>query len=250
MLAEVGERLGAIPVRSVLDLGAGPATATCAARLFLPELTSATLVESDAALVELGREVMATTMFRSEWLSSDMRSFKVLPESDMVIASYALGELPQDEAIDIVRKAWTAARVALVVIEPGTPAGFARIRRWREQLLAQGAHMAAPCPGAEACPMSGGDWCHFAQRVERMSIHRKLKGGALGHEDEKFSYLAFSRLPVPQAAERVLRHPQHRPGLVELELCSGASTRTEKVTKKDKERFRAARKIVWGDAWE
>ena len=179
-----------------------------------------------------------------------MRSFKQFPESDLIIASYALGELAGDEAIEILRKAWTAARVALVVMEPGTPAGFARIRKWRELLLAHGAHMAAPCPGEGACPMDAGDWCHFAQRVERMSIHRKLKGGALGHEDEKFSYLSFTRSPVTRARERVLRHPLHRPGLVELQLCSGTTTRTEKITKKDNERFRAARHVSWGDAWE
>jgi ribosomal protein RSM22 (predicted rRNA methylase) len=82
-----------------------------------------------------------------------------------------------------------AARVALVVIEPGTPRGAGAIRTIREELLAAGAHMLAPCPAAMPCPLAAPDWCHFAARVERSSLHRRIKEGALGYEDEKYSYV-------------------------------------------------------------
>jgi ribosomal protein RSM22 (predicted rRNA methylase) len=139
--------------------------------------------------------------------------------------------------------------VALVVIEPGTPRGAATIAAIREELFTLGAHMAAPCPAAMPCPLTAPDWCHFAARVERSSLHRRLKGGDLGYEDEKFSYVAVLREPVALSGARVLRHPQHRPGLIELELCTIAGTRRERATKRDKDRFRAARKASWGSRY-
>jgi len=150
---------------------------------------------------------------------------------------------------DLAGRLWAAAQIALVVIEPGTPRGAAAIAGIREQLLSFGAHMAAPCPAAIPCPLAQPDWCHFAARVERTSLHRRLKGGDLGYEDEKYSYVAVTRESLALSGARVLRHPQHRPGLIELALCTTAGTRRELVTKRDRERFRAARKADWGSLY-
>jgi ribosomal protein RSM22 (predicted rRNA methylase) len=135
-----------------------------------------------------------------------------------------------------------------VLIEPGTPSGFSLIREVRGDLLAAGAHMVAPCPMATACPIADPDWCHFAARVERSSLHRRVKGGTLGHEDEKFSYVALARHAVDLPIARIVRHPQHRPGLIEIETCTADGLRSGRISKRDRERFRAARKAAWGDA--
>jgi ribosomal protein RSM22 (predicted rRNA methylase) len=109
--------------------------------------------------------------------------------------------------------------------------------------------MVAPCPGEGDCPITGSDWCHFAARVERSSLHRRLKQAGLGYEDEKFSYVAVARETVTPADARVVRRPQHHPGLIEISLCTPAGLSTERVTRRDQEAFRRARKADWGSAW-
>ena len=43
----------------------------------------------------------------------------------------------------------------------------------------------------------GANWCHFAVRLARTSLHRDVKGARLGYEDEKYSFLVVS--PDPSA---------------------------------------------------
>jgi ribosomal protein RSM22 (predicted rRNA methylase) len=144
---------------------------------------------------------------------------------------------------------WQAARVALAAIEPGTPRGYALILKVREELLEAGARMVAPCPAATPCPLAAPDWCHFAARVERSSMHRRIKDAALGYEDEKFSYIAVAREAVDLAASRIIRRPQQRPGLIVLETCAPGGVRTVRAARSDRKAFRAARKATWGSAW-
>jgi ribosomal protein RSM22 (predicted rRNA methylase) len=143
---------------------------------------------------------------------------------------------------------WQAARVALVVIEPGTPRGSSLIRQIPEQLLAAGAHMPAPCPCAMPCPLLEPDWCHFAARVERSSLHRRIKDAELNYEDEKFSYVALVREPVLLPGARIIRRPRHHPGLVELAACTPTGLRSLRIAKRDRDQFRMARKAGWGGA--
>jgi len=48
----------------------------------------------------------------------------------------------------------------------------------------------------------------------------------------------------------VLRHPQIRPRRLGLQLCTPDGVRQAVVTKKDREAFRLARKIDWGDSFD
>jgi len=232
------EQLPDLPINSVLDIGAGSGAATLAALKRFPGAREFSLIERDPSLADAAREFLPDATV----LCSDATSMRDFPEHDLVIAAYSLGEMQAG----LAARLWAAARVALLVIEPGTPRGAAQITQVREELLALGAHMAAPCPAAMRCPLSGDDWCHFAARVERTSLHRRLKDGDLGYEDEKFSYVAVTREPVELNGSRVLRHPKHHAGWIELELCTASGTRHERATKRDRERFRQARRAEWG----
>ncbi len=151
-----------------------------------------------------------------------------------------------------------AAAGVVVIVEPGSPDGYARVLAAREQLIAAGLRIAAPCPHGAVCPIEPGtDWCHFSARVNRSSLHRQVKGGTLPYEDEKFSYVAAVRpqalagAPVQTAPARVLRRPQLHKGHVMLDLCTADGTLARAtVTKRHGTAYRAARDLAWGDSWE
>ena len=90
-------------------------------------------------------------------------------------------------------------------------------------------------------------WCHFSTRVSRSKLHKDIKGGDAPYEDEKYSYIAFSKSEVIPCKNRILRHPQINPGFVELEVCSKDGFKKIKYSKKDKELFKKARKSDAGD---
>lgn len=244
VLRELASRMAGQPA-SILDLGAGAGAATLAAREAFPALRRATLVEADAHLIEVGRDLLPG----AAWIRADLRDAPGFGSHDLVIASYALGELSQAGALAVVDAAWNAAQSAFVFIEPGTPEGYSLALAARSRLIERGAHIVAPCPWGGPCPLAGRDFCHFAERVERSAVHRRAKDAELSYEDEKFSYVAFSRSPAERAAGRIIRRPEHSPGLIRLEVCRGDAVVTERVAKRERNRFRAARKARWGDAW-
>jgi ribosomal protein RSM22 (predicted rRNA methylase) len=239
VLGDVRGRLSSV-VTSVLDIGAGTGAASLAARAWFPR-ARITMVERDAALSALARDWLQDAAL----VSGDVAKISELPPHDLVIAAYSLGEIGES----ITKRLWQAARIAMVVIEPGTPQGFTFIRAIRTELLETRARMIAPCPAETNCPMVNPDWCHFAARVERSSIHRRIKDAELGYEDEKFSYIAVAREAGALAEARVIRRPRHDKGLITLETCANGALRTERVTKRNRDAFRRARKLGWGDEW-
>lgn len=247
---------------SVLDLGAGPGTATWAALAVFPGVTRAVLVERSALMIDVGRRLArrggAPALGTATW----QRTSVLTPpgdgadRADLTVAAYVLGELADGDRAAAVAAWWRATAAELVIIDAGTPAGFARIRAARSALVETGATITAPCPADDDCPMTAGDWCHFGQRVERSALHRAMKDGALGYEDEKYSYLVASRRPPAHAAGRVLRVPRARSGHVRLTVCEAPRQgdvvmprqRDVVVSRSEKEAYRWARRASWGDA--
>jgi ribosomal protein RSM22 (predicted rRNA methylase) len=255
VFSEVRRRSPETEVASLLDLGAGPGTALLAAGEEFPTLQHATLLEADDRWIALGKSLAGKSplpAFRgAQWLRQDLRSGFSCDSHDAVVISYVLGELAPPVAETVVRKAWACAQKFLVVIEPGTPRGFSTVNAARSLLIAGGAQILAPCPHQGACPMAvAGDWCHFSQRIERTSQHRRLKGGVLGYEDEKFSYFVAGRRLGAASAPRILRHPGKHSGHIELELCmpDGHMERII-VARSDKQAYKIARKAEWGAVW-
>lgn len=250
VLQEVQSRLPETKFDSLLDLGAGPGTVMWAAAELFPDLVEIDLVELDSALASIGKRLASyseqTSIRTALWQIENMAQSEQFVPHDLVVMSYSVGELSTASLLPLIEKGWQATAKCLVVIEPGTPAGFERIRLIRDHLIRLGGYMVAPCPHAGTCPMAGGDWCHFSERVERSSFHRRIKGGSLGHEDEKYSYVAVSRTPCDLPNGRILRHPQKHSGHINLILCTPDGLKETVISKRTPALYKQARKAEWG----
>lgn len=237
---------------SQLDLGGGTGAAAWAAAEQFARLAHVTVVDQVEPALTVGRQLAVPSRLHTiaEWRVADLDDSD-LGSADLVTLSYVLGELAEPARAALIRRAATAAAAGVLVVEPGTPAGYQRILDARRALIEAGLRVAAPCPHDAACPMvAGRDWCHFSVRVNRSSVHRRLKSAELGYEDEKFSYVAAVRDGQPHRPGRVLRRPTLGKGLVSLYLCTPADGLARAVvSKRQGPLYRAARDVGWGDAW-
>lgn len=97
--------------------------------------------------------------------------------------------------------------------------------------------------------MSEQDWCHFSTRLQRSKIHMNMKG-SLPYEDEKYSYLIACKTPTNnRPTSRIVKHPKESKGMLELDLCNAQGLTHHKITKRDGEIYKQARKANWGDNW-
>jgi len=236
---------------SLLDVGAGPGTASWAAAEAFPSLQAFTLLDANRTLSRLALELAHDSIRLADcrYLPGDAgTNLAEVSQADLVVASYVIGELGESEQRALTEAMWAKARHALVVIEPGTPPGYARILALRQQLIAQGAHVAAPCPHDKPCPLTAPDWCHFSQRLPRSQAHRQIKGAEVPFEDERFIYIALTRAPIPRRRSRVLTPPDVGKVEITAKLCTEEGLALTKVPRRDKAAYADARRWRWGDA--
>ena len=248
-LAAVAEARPGFAPGSVLDAGAGPGTATWAAAEQWHSLEDAMLAEASPAIRAIG-ERLGPPLARASWIAGNLdAALADLPSRDLVLLAYVLDELPKAARGSLIERLWSLTRDTLLIVEPGTTAGWKRILHARDLLIQAGAYILAPCPHANACPLAAPDWCHFSARVARSRLHRGAKGGTVPWEDEKFIYVAASRHAGAGAAARVLAPPQSSKFAVTLKLCEPSGQAAERtIEKRSGAAFKQARKLDWGDA--
>jgi ribosomal protein RSM22 (predicted rRNA methylase) len=118
----------------------------------------------------------------------------------------------------------------------------------RAELIAAGAHVAAPCPHERECPLCPPDWCHFAQRLPRSRDHLHIKGAAVPFEDEKFSYVVLSRGEPQPINARVLAPPKITKSTVTAKLCTDGGVVTDIAARRDSGAYRRRKSWRWGDS--
>jgi ribosomal protein RSM22 (predicted rRNA methylase) len=237
--------------KRLLDIGAGPGTATWAAAEAFPSLADFTSIDANAALRTLALDLFdkSSRLADVRYTRGDARAALADVEAaDLVIANYLIGEMDDTERAALADQMWAKTRDTLLIVEPGTPAGYARIIALRRQLIALGAHVAAPCPHDAACPLVAPDWCHFTQRLPRSRAHQQVKGVELPFEDEKFAYVALTRVPVARHPARVLAQPDVGKVEVTAKLCTPRGLVVAKVPRRAKTDYARARRWRWGDA--
>jgi ribosomal protein RSM22 (predicted rRNA methylase) len=251
--AAAADRAPGFEPESLLDVGAGTGSTAWAARAVWRSIRSMSLVDRSGTAIDLGRRLAAAsgdeTLAGASWRISPPGGH---PPADLVTAGYILGELPPDAVAAFVDQLWASTRGLLVIVEPGSRAGFERVLAARDRLLAAGGRMVAPCPGPWACPVADarGIWCHFLARLDRSPGHRKAKAATRSWEDEPFSYVAVARdgLVADPRPRVVLGRPRHHPGRVELRICTDGRIETQVVSRRQGTAYRAARDLDWGDA--
>jgi ribosomal protein RSM22 (predicted rRNA methylase) len=236
---------------SLLDVGAGPGTATWAAAETFASLQKFALLDANDTLRTLALGLAADS-FRLRNVSYERGEARAAlakaDAADLVVASYMIGEINDSERRALAELMWEKTRDTLLVVEPGTPAGYARIIALREQLIAKGAHVAAPCPHDGTCPLVEPDWCHFSQRLQRSRAHKQVKGAELPFEDERFAYVALTRVAISSRPSRVLAQPTVSKVEITAKLCTPEGVALTKVPRRAKADYASARRWRWGDA--
>lgn len=246
VLAYTAATIPALRPRRVLDIGGGTGAGAWALTDTWPDLETVVIQDRSSAVADLGERMAAS---HPAGASFRWQTGPTSDPVDVAMATYLLGELAAPERTRLLAQMVGGAGT-VVVVEPGTTAGYQRILAARAQMIEAGLSIAAPCPHEHRCPLAGHDWCHFAARFSRSSTLRRLKGAEHGHDDEKFSYVVGTRLAVMPADARIIRRPQKRGGLVILQLCDGDGTaHPVTISKRSGDTYRQARDRRWGDPW-
>ena len=236
--------------KTLLDAGAGTGSAMWASDSLL-DLRQITCIEREELMIKTGKKIGkygSDTIQNANWIKENLVNCENLPTSDLVISSYMLNEMTWENVQKLIWKLSSAAMELLLIVEPGTTAGFKLIRKIREEFIKSGSNIIAPCTHCNECVLPPEDWCHFTNRIARSKLHKKLKNGEAPYEDEKFSYLAVSKFPALQHNHgRILRHPQIQKGLITMDICSEKGYSNITIRKKEQEKFRQARKASAGD---
>ncbi len=247
-----------LAVSSLLDAGAGPGGGGWAAIDALPGLSAVIRLDHSPAFLDLAEDLAAAgpaPLAYAARLRADLADPALSPpQADLVLAAYALTEIPAAALPGVVERLWSATRGLFLVVEPGSPEAWRRGLEIRTRLIAAGARLVGPCPHEAACPLAAPDWCHFAQRLPRGREHRLAKGGAAPFEDEKFFWLAFERAgPVSagRAPARIIAPPRPgKPG-VRLRLCQpDGRIENADIPRRDKAAFARARRLGWGETFD
>jgi ribosomal protein RSM22 (predicted rRNA methylase) len=243
VLRRLQEKLPDFRPTSVLDGGSGPGTVVAALCSTYDSLKEAALVELDDAFINISKKLLSSYPISFSW----QKSIPAGRSYDLVYSSYMLSELASSELLPMVQMMSDQAKELIVLVDTGTPHGFAKLMQARSFLVNQGLHLVAPCPHRLGCPS---DWCHFSVRLPRTALHRQIKDGERGFEDEKFCYLIASKGAHEETRHsRLIQAPLKRSGHVHLTLCTPNGTCEKQIVSKKSESYKQAKKAEWGDTF-
>lgn len=283
---EVFKRVPDFDPKRILDYGSGPGVSTLAALKVWQkdESRNITCVEPSVNMQQVGKYLLADSQAEISWQAG---FYGVKGNFDLIVSSYVLMEIRDQDSRDLLIEnlfGKLAPGGVLVIIDCGTPTGFRFIHRIREQFILnqiqhegndpqnKNWHIVAPCPHENACPLSltGKDWCHFDQRVQRLPHNLYSKGSRKNNSDfEKFSYLVIRKGPGPrdeyvsEAAAptsweksffwpRVVMPAIKAGGHTLIDVCARSNNFERLTVSKAKPHgfgYRFSRKLMWGDLW-
>ena len=243
---------------SLLDLGAGTG-ASIFACLMQEKLTFSNLncIESSENMLKVLNKLASDISLgfdlkcvKKDVIKDDIDENK----SDVVLASFSMNEMNKTDRIKLLNKMWLLSNKYILIIEPGTPTAHREMMGYKEYLISLGGKVIAPCMN-DQCPIlkdRNDDWCHFQVRLQRPTVEVKIKEGDRNFEDEKFTFLLFSKNKNNESylnkESIVIRRPMIQKGKISLNVCTKNGTIEQKIfTKKDGEIYKRAKKLSIGD---
>jgi SAM-dependent methyltransferase len=238
----------------VLDVGAGLGATTWGVLRALDAagqcgIVDATLVDADAAALDLARAIAAagprqsTMSLRVRAVARPAGALEDLQRFDLVLVGQLLSELDVDvpEEARAHRHAtllhrWLQEKLephgSLVVVEPALRDRTRHLHRVRDALVASGATVFAPCLHAAPCPALAreGDWCHEDLDLDLPDwLVPVARAAGLRREGLTFSYLVLRRdgtnlagvmrAPAGAARLRVVSQAMPSKGKREVFVC-------------------------------
>lgn len=229
-------------INTCVDMGAGTGAGALAVKDCL-ENVSTTCVEREDEMIKIGKKLVNDDIL---WTKSDLDSVEET-NADLVIASYVLNEISQENRLNTAKKLFDMTGKLLLIVDSGTPKIFNQMKALREYFIGLGGKILSPCPHQGKCQA---EWCNFGCRVQRSKIHKYLKSAESGYEDEKFTFLAISKSQTDgqNFANRILRHPYIEKGKISLEVCTAEGIK-KVIVKKDDTNYKEIKKVDWGEGY-
>ena len=223
-------------ISTIFDVGSGTGAGYFAAKGVF-ENASIELFERDENMAE----VFSKLEPNKRVVEFDLTRDDFGKKADLIMTSYVLSEMGESERISAVKKMLAGAEKYLLLIDTGTPRTYENFMTIKRLVLSEGYSILAPCE-SEKCGLKN-DYCQFYARFNRSRLQRLSKDAELPYEDEKYFYLLIAKNASEKQEKRVIRRPQIKTNLVELKLCSAEGVKDLKITKKDKELYKRARKV-------
>lgn len=225
-----------VDVKTILDAGAG----TGAGYFALKDIDDfdITLVEREKNMIDVFKSLTDNAV---QVEKADILKYDTNKQFDMVVSSYVVSEMTENDRMIAVKKLLDMSSNYLLLIDTGTPRTYENMMKVKKLVTDMGFCVVAPCM-CEKCGLVN-DYCQFYARVERSSLHKLAKAGALSYEDEKYFYLLIKKQKIAVNKQRVIRRPVIKENNIELVLCTENGVKTENFTKKNKEAFKRAKKV-------
>ena len=228
-------------IESVFDVGSGTGAGYFAIKE-IDDDAKITLFERDENMIKVF-ETLTDNEVSVQKL--DIIRDRVETKADLVMTSYVLSEMKEQDRLNSVLKLLEITNKYLLIIDTGTPRTYENMMTVKRFVQERGYNVIAPCQSAK-CGLKN-DYCQFYARVERSSLMRQAKQSELSYEDEKYFYLLISKEKAENCSKRVIRRPIIKPNNIELCLCSSDGVNKENFTKKNKDLFKMAKKAKIND---
>ena len=212
-------------VDTVLDVGSGTGAGYFAIKELDDEIRMS-LVERDENMINVFKTLSEDEVYVEK---KDVIRDGLEKTANLVMASYVLSEMKEQDRLASVLKLLDAADKYLLIIDTGTPRTYENMMTIKRFVLEKGYHVVAPCL-TEKCGLKN-DYCQFYARVERSSLMRQAKLGELSYEDEKYFYLLIAKENIKANGERVIRRPVIKSNNIELSICSSDGVLKKNFTK-------------------